>query len=232
MCGTAGHQTHFSHGYRFDIIVLEQIIYGNGLWSLLAVYITVLGLWYYIWVKSRHLGNAELRNQKTRRATLAILAVLAAFLVTNTTLDAIRATPIANATVPRIITLGLYLLNIGVFVGGPGILYFTLGRRLDAELNRFNVINGTPQVQDGYIKKITYLTTSSCIIAFTTLLILLAAFIVLSLLSAQKKLKPPVALGFHVLYRGLEVAYMLSVLGIFYFRVNTKPIGGKYVRMK
>lgn len=211
---------------------LEQVIYGNGLWSLLAVYITVLGLWYYIWVKSRHLGNAELRNQKTRRATLAILGVLGLFLATNTTLDVIRTLTFAMPLVPRLVTLGFYLLNIGIFVGIPGLLYFTLGRRLEVELTRFNSVNGTPQVQDGYIKKITYLTTSSCIIACCTLLIIIAAFIVLAVLSSKDKLSPAIALGFHVLYRILEASYMLSVLGIFYFKVNTKPSGGKYVRMR
>jgi hypothetical protein len=211
---------------------IEQVIYGNGLWSLLAVYITVLGLWYYIWVKSRHLGNADLRNKKTKRATLMILGVLVFFLVTNTTLDVIRTLPQLNRTTPRIIALGFYLLNIAVMVGVPGILYFTLGRNLEGELTKFNSINGTPQVQDGYIKKITYLTTSSCIIAFSTLLILIAAFVVLSLLSAKGKLNMPTALGFHVLYRILEISYMLSVMGIFYFKVNTKPAGGKYVRMR
>jgi len=213
-------------------LVLEQVLYGNGLWSLLAVYITVLGLWYYIWIKSRHLGNAELRNTKTKRAVLAILAVLGLFLVTNTTLDVIRGLASNNRTLPRIIALGLYLLNIAAFVGIPGVLYFTLGRKLEVELTKFNSINGSPQVQDGYIKKITYLTTASCVIAFFTLFILIAAFIVLSLLSAKGKLRPPIALGFHVLYRILEVSYILSVLGIFYFKVNTKAAGGKYVRMR
>lgn len=208
------------------------MLYGNGLWSLLAVYITVLGLWYYIWVKSRHLGNADLRNQKTKRATLAILLVLGIFLVTNTGLDVIRTMPFAMPTVPRIITLGLYLLNIAVFVGIPGLLYFTLGRRLEVELTRFNSINGTPQVQDGYIKKITYLTTASCIIAGCTLLILVAAFAALAVLSAKEKLSPAIALGFHVLYRLLEFSYIVSVLGIFYFKVNTKVTGAKYVRMR
>lgn len=212
---------------------IEQVIYGNGLWSLLAVYITVLGLWYYIWVKSRHLGNAELRNQKTRRATWMIFGVLGFFLVTNTTLDVIRALPaLTNRTTPRIISLGFYLLNIAIMVGVPGVLYFTLGRNLEVELTKFNSINGTPQVQDGYIKKITYLTTASCIIAFCTLLTLIAAFIVLSVLSAKHKLNMPTALGFHVLYRIVEVSYMLTVLGIFYFKVNTKQVGGKYVRMR
>lgn len=208
------------------------MIYGNGLWSLLAVYITVLGLWYYIWVKSRHLGNADLRNKKTRRATLAILGVLITFFITNTGLDVIRTMTFAMPTTPRLITLGLYLLNISLFVGVPGLLYFTLGRRLEVELTRFNSINGTPQVQDGYIKKITYLTTASCIIAGTTLLILIAAFVAISVLSSKGKLSPAIALGFHVLYRLLEISYMVSVLGIFYFKVNTKVTGAKYVRMR
>ena len=192
----------------------------------------MLGLWYYIWVKSRHLGNADLRNQKTKRATIAILLVLGTFFLTNTGLDIIRTMPFAMPTLPKLITLGLYLLNIALFVGIPGLLYFTLGRRLEVELTRFNSINGMPAVQDGYIKKITYLTTASCIIAGCTLLILVAAFVALTVLSSKEKLSPAIALGLHVLYRLLEVSYMLSVLGIFYFKVNIKVAGQKYVRMR
>ena len=106
-----------------------------------------------------------------------------------------------------------------------------LFRSLEVELSRYNNINGV-QIQDGYIRKITFLTTASCVIAFSTLAILITAFIILSVLSSQHKLKPAMALSFHVLYRILEISYMLSVLGIFYFKVNPKVIGAKYVRMK
>jgi hypothetical protein len=211
--------------------VIENVLYGNGLWSLLAVYITVLGLWYYIYIKTRHLGNAELRNQKTKKATLMLIGMLVLFLITNTTLDVVRSLGFSQKTLPRIIELGLYFLNIGVFVGIPGIAFLALGRKLEVELSRYNSINGV-QIQDGYIRKITFLTTASCVIAFSTLAILITAFIILSVLSSQHKLKPAMALSFHVLYRVLEIAYMLSVLGIFYFKVNPKVIGAKYVRMK
>jgi len=211
--------------------IFEQVVYGNGLWSLLAVYITVLGLWYYIFIKTRHLGNAELRNQKTKRAILILVGMLVTFLITNTTLDVVRTLPFSQKKTIRIVELGLYFLNICIFVGIPGIAFLALGRKLEFELTRYNNINGT-QVQDGYIRKITFLTTASCIIAFSTLAILIGVFIIIFVISSKGPMAPRVALGFHFLYRVLEISYMLSVLGIFYFKVNTKSIGGKYVRMR
>lgn len=208
----------------------------------MGVYLTVLGLWFSIYLKTKHMGNADLRNRKIKHASITLTILLGIFLVLITSLDALRAYPLqlnnAQNTLRANIMLALYLGVISIFILVPGIAYFILGRKLSNELNKYNTVNGI-KVQDGYIRKISFLTTSSCIIAFFTVSVLIAVGFILEFIANPKtpqpshyQTVPAFALGVHYIYRTVEIAYLLSILSIFYFKVNPKILGTNYQRMQ
>lgn len=220
------------------LLGLENALYGNGVWSMLATYWTVLGLWISVYVAIENRGNAQRRSQQLHKAMFAYVIGLAAFLVIGTTSDILRAYDFhmsaeADAVKSTVILI-FYNGMLALFVCVPAIGYYILGRRLSQRLRAKDAMNGI-QIEDVHVKRMQVFTTSSIIVAIATFVVITIATCYLAYVSGRPTSNPSFVgafgLGIHIIYRLGELAYLCIVVGFSYFKLQPKLDGEHYVRM-